>query len=142
MMVILKQLPFVDILTSMQEIAALDTVANLKKHLTVLHSWVPSDYRKADYAMTIHAMFLNDPIKLANALPSNEQEVIVRLTYMKADEYLTWPLKEGEELVMQTLHLVITYEDGKQWRFYMPDCIRQTLAKAFDAELMYFLRRM
>ena len=98
MMVILKQLPFVDILTSMQEIAALDTVANLKKHLTVLHSWVPSGYRKADYAMTIHAMFLNDPIKLANALPSNEQEVIVRLTYMKADEYLTWPLKEGEEL--------------------------------------------
>ena len=97
-MVILKQLPFVDILTSMQEIAALDTVANLKKHLTVLHSWVPSGYRQADYAMTIHAMFLNDPIKLANALPSNEQEVIVRLTYMKADEYLTWPLKEGEEL--------------------------------------------
>lgn len=141
-MVILKQLPFVDILTSMQEIAALDTVANLKKHLTVLHSWVPSGYRKADYAMTIHAMFLNDPIKLANALPSNEQEVIVRLTYMKADEYLTWPLKEGEELVMQTLHLVITYEDGKQWRLYMPDCIRQTLAKAFDTELMYFLRRM
>lgn len=141
-MVILKQLPFVDILTSMQEIAALDTVANLKKHLTVLHSWVPSSYRKADYAMAIHAMFLTDPIKLVNALPSNEQEAIVRLTYMKADEYITWSLKEGEELVMQTLHLVITYEDGKQCRLYMPDCIRQTLAKAFDAELMYFLRRI
>lgn len=89
-MVILKQLPFVDILTSMQEIAALDTVANLKKHLAVLHSWVPSGYRKADYTMAFHAMFLTDPIKLTNALPSNEQEAIVRLTYMKADEYITW----------------------------------------------------
>lgn len=141
-MVILKQLPFVDILTSMQEIAALDTVANLKKHLAVLHSWAPSGYRKADYTMAIHAMFLTDPIKLTNALPSNEQEAIVRLTYMKADEYITWFLKEGEELVMQTLHLVISYEDGKQWRLYMPDCIRQTFVKAFDSELMYFLCRM
>lgn len=141
-MVILKQLPFVDILTSMQEIAALDTVANLKKHLTVLHSWVPSSYRKADYAMAIHAMFLTDPIKLVNALPSNEQEAIVRLTYMKADEYITWSLKEGEELVMQTLHLVITYEDGKQCRLYMSDCIRKTLVKAFNIELMDLLRRM
>lgn len=141
-MVILKQLPFVDILTSMQEIAALDTVANLKKHLTVLHSWVPSSYRKADYDMAIHAMFLTDPIKLVNALPSNEQEAIVRLTYMKADEYITWSLKEGEELVMQTLHLVITYEDGKQCRLYMSDCIRKTLVKAFNIELMDLLRRM
>ena len=141
-MVILKQLPFVDILTSMQEIAALDTVANLKKHLTVLHSWVPSSYRKADYDMAIHAMFLTDPIKLVNALPSNEQEALVRLTYMKADEYITWSLKEGEELVMQTLHLVITYEDGKQCRLYMSDCIRKTLVKAFNIELMDLLRRM
>ena len=141
-MVILKQLPFVDILTSMQEIAALDTVANLKKHLTVLHSWVPSSYRKADYDMAIHAMFLTDPIKLVNALPSNEQEAIVRLTYTKADEYITWSLKEGEELVMQTLHLVITYEDGKQCRLYMSDCIRKTLVKAFNIELMDLLRRM
>ena len=37
-MIILKRLPFVDTLTSMQEIAALDTLANLKKHLAALHS--------------------------------------------------------------------------------------------------------
>lgn len=141
-MVILKRLPFIDTFTSMLEIAELDTVANLKKHLAVLHNQVPSSYRKADYVIVIDAMFLTDPIKLANALPSNEQEAIVRLTYMKVGEYITWPLKEDEELVMQTLHLVITYEDGKQCRLYMPDCIRQTLAKAFDTELMYFLRRM
>lgn len=108
----------------------------------MLHRWVPSGYRKVDYAMVVHPMFLTNPINLTNALPSNEQEAIVRLTYMKADEYITWSLKEGEKLVMQTLHLVITYEDGKQWRLYMPDCIRRTLAKAFDAELVYFLRRM
>lgn len=141
-MVILKQLPFIDTLTSMQEIVALDTLANLKKHLAALHSWVPSNYRKADYVMAIHAMFLTYPIKLVNALPKKEQEAIIRLTCMKADEYLTWPLKENEELVMQTLHLVISYEDGKRWRLYMPDCIRQVLVKAFNDELMYWLRKL
>lgn len=141
-MIILKRLPFVDTLTSMQEIAALDTLANLKKHLAALHSWVPSSYRKADYAMVIHAMFLTYPMKLVNALPAKEQKALVRLTFMKTNEYLTWKLKDDEELVMQTLHLVITYEDGKQCRLYMPDCIRQVLMKAFDAELMNLFRRM
>ena len=40
-MIILKKLPFVDTVASMQELAELDTLANLKKHLAVLHSWVP-----------------------------------------------------------------------------------------------------
>ena len=141
-MVILKQLPFIDILFSMQEIAELDTLANLKKHLAVLHSWVPSGYRKADYVMAIHAMFLTYPMKLVNALSGKEQEAIAKLMCMKANESLTWPLKEDEELVMQTLHLVISYEDGKQWRLYMPDCICQELMQAFNAELMNMLCRM
>lgn len=141
-MVILKRLPFIDTLDSMQEIAELDTLANLKKHLAALHSWVPSNYRKADYVMVIHAMFLTSPMKLVNALPVKEQEAIARLTCMKANEYLTWHLKEDEELAMQTLHLVISYEEGKQCRLYMPDCIRRELVKAFNAELMNLLRRM
>ena len=41
-MIILKKLPFVDTLASMQELAELDTLANLKKHLAALHSWVPA----------------------------------------------------------------------------------------------------
>ena len=141
-MVILKQLPFIDTLASMQEIVALDTLANLKKHLAALHSWVPSGYRKADYVMVLHAMFLTDPIRLVDALPVKEQKTIVSLLGMKANEYLTWPLKEDEELVMQTLHLVISFEDGKRWRLYMPDCIRQELVRAYNAKLMDLFRRM
>lgn len=141
-MVILKQLPFIDTLASMQEIVALDTLANLKKHLAALHSRVPSGYRKADYVMVLHAMFLTDPIRLVDALPVKEQKTIVSLLGMKANEYLTWPLKEDEELVMQTLHLVISYEDGKRWRLYMPDCIRQELVRAYNAKLMDLFRRM
>ena len=141
-MVILKQLPFIDTLASMQEIVALDTLANLKKLLAALHSWVPSGYRKADYVMVLHAMFLTDPIRLVDALPVKEQKTIVSLLGMKANEYLTWPLKEDEELVMQTLHLVISYEDGKRWRLYMPDCIRQELVQAYNAKLMDLFRRM
>lgn len=61
---------------------------------------------------------------------------------MKADEYLTWSLKEDEELVMQTLHLVISYEDGNRCRLYMPDCICRELVRAQKAEFMQLLNRM
>lgn len=138
-MIYLKKLPFIDSLESMQEIASLDTLANLKKHLATLGSWVPSHYRKADYAMVIHANFLTYPVRLYDALPAKEQKVVSKLLSMKADEHLTWPLKEDEELVMQTLHLVVSYEDGKQWRLYMPDCIRRELDRGLKAEFMGML---
>lgn len=89
--------------------------------------------------MVIHANFLTYPTKLYDALPAKEQKVVSKFLDMKADEYLTWPLKEGEELVMQTLHLVISYEDGKQWRLYMPDCIRRELDRGLKTEFMRVL---
>lgn len=139
-MIYLKRLPFVDIFDSMQDLVSLDNLANLKKHLAMLGSWVPSNYRKADYVMVIHANFLTYPLRLYEALPVKEQKVVSKLLDMKADEYLTWPLKEDEELVMQTLHLVVTYEDGKLWRLYMPDCIRRELDQARKAEFMELIR--
>ncbi len=81
-------------------------------------------------------------LKPVNALPAKEQEAIVLLTCMKVDEYITWSLTEDEELMMQTLHLVITYEEGKQCRLNMPDCIRQKLMSAFNAEPMDLLHRV
>lgn len=135
-MIYLKKLPFIDTFDSMQELVALDNLANLKKHLATLHSWVPSDYRKADYILVINAMFLTDPMRLVDVLPDKEKKTVTALMGMKVDEYLTWPLKEDEELVMQTLHLVISYEDGNRWRLYMPDCIRRELLRAYQAEFM------
>lgn len=93
-MIYLKKLPFVDTFESMREVVELDNLANLKKHLSALHCWVPSRYRK------------------------------------------------DEELVMQTLHLVISYEDGDKWRLYMPDCIRRELYRAQRAEFINLLGRM
>ena len=43
---------------------------------------------------------------------------------------------------MQTLHLVVSYEDGNQWRLYMPDCIRQELDRAQKAEFMELMREI
>ena len=94
------------------------------------HSWVPSGYRKADYVLVIHAGFTTDPMRLYHALPARERKAVMTLMGMKADEYLTWSLKEDEELVMQTLHLVMSYEDGNRCRLYMPDCIRRELVRA------------
>lgn len=141
-MIYLKRLPFVDTFDSMQDLVSLDNLANLKKHLSVLGSWVPSNYRKADYVMAIHAMFLTYPLRFYEVLPVKEQKVVSKLLDMKADEYLTWPLKEDKELVMQTLHLVVSYEDGKQWRLYMPDCIRRELDRAQKAEFMELMRNI
>ena len=87
-------------------------------------------------------MFVTDPLKLLSALPAPERKAVMTLVGMKADEYLTWPLDEDEELMMQTLHLVISYEDGDQWRLYMPDCIRRELYRAQRAEFMNLLSRM
>ena len=75
-MIILKKLPFVDTLASMQELAELDTLANLKKHLAALHSWVPSGYRKADYVLVIHAGFTTEPMRLYHALPARERKAV------------------------------------------------------------------
>ena len=77
-----------------------------------------------------------------HALPARERKAVMTLMGMKADEYLTWSLKEDEELVMQTLHLVISYEDGNRCRLYMPDCIRRELVRAQKAEFMQLLNRM
>lgn len=141
-MIYLKKLPFVDTFDSMREVVEIDNLANLKKHLSALHSWVPSHYRKADYTLVIDASFVTDPLRLLSALPTPEQKAVMTLVGMEADEYLTWPLDEDEELMMQTLHLVISYEDGDQWRLYMPDCIRRELYRAQRAEFMNLLSRM
>lgn len=141
-MIYLKELPFVDPFDTMQELVEIDNLGNLKKHLATLHSWVPSGYRKADYTLVIHAMFVTDPLKLVNALPAAERKAVMTLVGMKVDEYLTWPLEEDEELMMQTLHLVVSYEDGDKWRLYMPDCIRRELYRAQQAEFMNLLNRM
>ena len=131
-MIYLKELPFVDPFDTMQELVEIDNLGNLKKHLAALHSWVPSGYRKADYTLVIHAMFVTDPLKLVSALPAAERKAIMAL----------WPLEEDEELMMQTLHLVVSYEDSDKWRLYMPDCIRRELYRAQQAEFMNLLARM
>ena len=127
---------------SMQDLVALDNLSNQKKHLAALHSWVPSDYRKEDYGQVINAMFLSNPMKLVDVLPAKEKKTVTMLMGMKADEYLIWPLKEDEELMMQTLHLVISYEDDTRWRLYMPDCIRRELIRAYKADFMNRIGRI
>lgn len=141
-MIFLKKLPFIDTFDSMQDLVALDNLANLKKHLAAFHSWVLSDYRKEDYVQVINALFLSDPMKLVDVLPAKEKKTVTTLMGMKADEYLTWPLKEDEELMMQTLHLVISYEDDTRWHLYMPDCIRRELIRAYKADFMNRIGRI
>ncbi len=79
------------------QLVSLDYLANLKKHLAVLGCRVPSHYRKSDYVMVIYANFLTYPVRLYDALLVQEWKVVSKLLDMKADEYLTWPLKEDEE---------------------------------------------
>lgn len=141
-MICLKKLPFIDDFNSMQSIVSLDSLANLKKHLAALNSWVPSHYRKADYVMVINAMFQTYPLRLVDALPDKEYKLVSALLDKKADEYLTCPRKEGKELLMQTLYLVVSYEDGKRWRLYMPECIRRELKRGYVKRMDQIMKEL
>ena len=73
-MIYLKRLPFVDTFDSMREVVEIDNLANLKKHLSALHSWVPSHYHKADYTLVIDASFVTAPLRLLRrCLPRNRR---------------------------------------------------------------------
>ena len=54
------------------------------------------------------------------------------------DHYVEQPRDDYKYLLMQKLHLVITYEGPKTWHIYMPDTIRQRLNKMFEDDVKLY----
>ena len=40
-----------------------------------------------------------------------------------------------KHLMMQKVHLVVTYEDGNTWKLFMPDCVRTILRDTTESQI-------
>ena len=128
-MVILKNLPFRDKL-NLAMMIEYDTKKVIQEHARLINVSLPSSYRKGEMAEGLATLFQHDPFYTVNQLPMNEQKLIAQLINLKFDECVEVPRNSEKHLMMQKVHLVVTYEDGNTWKLFMPDCVR-TISKRY-----------
>ena len=122
----------------LSEIAEFDTKAAILASFDVLHLGVAKSYRKAELAFILGQIFNNNPAIFLNILPEEEQKLISQLVAYPQDKYVEYPANKRQFLLMQKLHLVLTYEAGDMWHIYMPDSIRHRIDKMAQDDLMYY----
>ena len=120
-MVILKNLPFRDKL-NLAMMIEYDTKKVIQEHAKLINVSLPSSYRKGEMAEGLATLFQHDPFYTVNQLPMDEQKLIAQLINLKFDECDEVPRNNEKHLMMQKVHLVVTYEDGNIWKLFMPDC--------------------
>ena len=119
-MVILKNLPFRDKL-NLAMMIEYDTKKVIQEHARLINVSLPSSYRKGEMAEGLATLFQHDPFYTVNQLPMDEQKLIAQLINLKFDECVEVPRNNEKHLMMQKVHLVVTYEDGNTWKLFMPD---------------------
>ena len=96
---------------------------------------MPSSYRKGEMAQGLATLFQHDPFYTINQLPMDEQKLIAQLINLKFDEYVEVPRNDRNLLMLQKVHLVVTYEIDDTWRLFMPDCIRTILKDTTESQI-------
>lgn len=133
-MVILKRLPFRDML-DMATMIEYDTKKEIQEHAKLINVSMPSSYRKGEMAQGLAILFQHDPFYTINQLPMDEQKLIAQLINLKFDEYVEVPRNDWNLLMLQKVHLVVTYEIDDTWRLFMPDCIRTILKDTTESQI-------
>lgn len=133
-MVILKRLPFRDTL-DMATMIEYDTKKEIQEHAKLINVSMPSSYRKGEMAQGLATLFQHDPFYTINQLPMDEQKLIAQLINLKFDEYVEVPRNDRNLLMLQKVHLVVTYEIDDTWRLFMPDCIRTILKDTTESQI-------
>lgn len=133
-MVILKRLPFRDML-DMATMIEYDTKKEIQEHAKLINVSMPSSYRKGEMAQGLATLFQHDPFYTINQLPMDEQKLIAQLINLKFDEYVEVPRNDRNLLMLQKVHLVVTYELDDTWRLFMPDCIRTILKDTTESQI-------
>lgn len=133
-MVILKRLPFRDML-DMATMIEYDTKKEIQEHAKLIKVNMPSSYRKGEMAQGLATLFQHDPFYTINQLPMDEQKLIAQLINLKFDEYVEVPRNDRNLLMLQKVHLVVTYEIDDTWRLFMPDCIRTLLKDTTESQI-------
>ncbi|MBR1388588.1 MAG: hypothetical protein IJ569_03085, partial [Prevotella sp.] len=123
---------------SIREIAEFDTKAAILKSFDILNLGISKSYRKSELSFVYEQIFNENPAYFTNALPIEEQRLLSKLVCVKQNEYVEYPLSHRQHLVMQKLHLVLSYEAGDMWHIYMPDNIRQRIDKMAQEDLKHY----
>lgn len=125
-MIILRRKPFIDDL-SLCDTIAIDTKANMLEHCRLINLDIPKSWRKAEIVDAMADFFKTAPLITVSHLPEAEKAILNRLLKLSSDAYVTHPRNDSQYLLLQDLHLVITYETPTEWHLFMPDCIREIL---------------
>lgn len=127
-MTILRYEPLSDNL-SIGELAKYDSKANMLETFRLIGVGVAKSWDKSALATGMDIVFEQNTALFANILPKEEGILLAGLLDRKQDEYVTCPADKSKFLMLQKLHLVVTYEDKGIWHLYMPDRIRHRLKK-------------
>lgn len=117
-MTILKYEPLSDNL-SIGELAKFDSKANIIETFRLIGVGVAKSWDKTSLATCLDLVFDQSPALFANLVPKEERMLFAGLLDRKQDEYVTCPADESKFLMLQKLHLVITYENKDTWHLYM-----------------------
>ena len=123
---------------SIKEMAMYDSKTNILETFRIINIKVSKSYTKAQLSDVLEYVFTNEPALFANILPREERAILAELLMHQQDHYVEHPRDDYHYLLLQKLHLVITYEDKNTWRFYMPDNIRQRLNHMFDEDIKLY----
>ena len=133
-MVILNRLPFRDTL-DLATMIGYDTKKEIQEHAKLINVSMPSSYRKGEMAQGLATLFQHDPFYTINQLPMDEQKLIAQLINLKFDEYVEVPRNDRNLLMLQKVHLVVTYEEDDTWKLFMPDSIRTVLKDTTESQI-------
>lgn len=121
---------------SLEDMMTFDTKANILDHCRLAHIDIPKSWRKAHIGETLADLFTSDPLWTLKHLPQEELQLLQQLLSLSPTEYITYPRNDERYLLMQKLHLVVTYEGATEWQIYMPSSIRKILKEvSLDALL-------
>lgn len=130
-MITLRKKPYVDTL-SLTDMMTYDTKANIIEHCKIANIDIPQRWRKAEIGEALRDIFFHDSHWTIRLLPDEEITMLKQLLSLNVEEYITYPRNDAKYLLMQKLHLVVTYEAPTEWHIYMPNSIREILKDSFQ----------
>lgn len=112
---------------SMKDLAMFDSKANILESFKLVNCRISKNYKKEELASALEHFFMQFPGAFANILSSHEVKIMSELLDNPQSHYVEYERDDDHFLLIQKLHLVVTYETKDKWHIYMPDNIRKRL---------------
>lgn len=112
---------------SMKDLAMFDSKANILESFKLMNFRINRNYKKEELASVLEQFFMQFPGAFANILPRHEITIMAELLENPQSHYVEYERDDDHFLLIQKLHLVVTYETKDRWHIYVPDSIRKRL---------------